>query len=858
MDKKIKLIKTLPHLIQLFIKKEETILYALQYSNDIVKFFENLKSYEKNEIKFTWLLKYIAGLEDKNKYKNQASELLKDNFYTREDKVHNKLQYSVKGDTISIWPVGYEHPIKLEFFGEDCEAIYLFDEDFGRKMYGVDGILLSSFIPEDKADRDSISYQLAARSEQLNEDAASHKLQATSLSKIIFTNSINNIAHNESLELIITDFQYPQLFYSRFDLLENEIKALESKGYKIYIKTKNRENLPEKFSKYIQLKSSNFEIINSNLSEVDIPAGLISEQLKLAIFTDRELFGSIYLTRPERIKSISSNIKKLLRQFEGEIEIGDYVVHEDYGLGIYSGLTQEKVDDEMMEYLLIKYDAGDELFVPLHQIEKITKYIGPEGVAPKITRLGKVTWEHIKAKIKKSTSILARELIEHYAKREVSEAKPLPEGDSKDYKHFVDSFKYSETEDQLRATNEILGDLEKDKPMNRLLVGDVGFGKTEVFMRAAFKIVEYGGQVAVLAPTTILTAQHYAVLKERFKDFPFTVAYLSRFNSKKQNNEIIDKLNEGKIDIVVGTHRLLASDVKFKNLQMVVVDEEQKFGVKQKEKIKQLNYGVHVLSVSATPIPRTLSMALSAIQDISIISQPPKNRKSVQTEILKDDHTIGGHGWNTVSKAIIHEVERNGQVYFLHNEVQSIQAIKAKLNNLLPGIKFVVAHGQMRPSDLDKVMTDFYEHKYDCLISTTIIENGLDVPNVNTIIINKAQKFGLSQLYQLRGRVGRSDRQSYCYLMYQGRIIQTSDVRDQESENKLPNKKYLERLQAMVDNQDLGAGFRIASRDLEIRGAGNLLGEQQSGHISTIGYALYIEILAQEVEKIKASIAVTQ
>jgi transcription-repair coupling factor (superfamily II helicase) len=842
----------LPHTIPLFFSNEETV-YASYYSNDIVRFLENIEVYSQSNLKFTQLLRFIESLSSEE-YSNQATELKKDNYFTRVNAVAAKLEYSVKGDTISVWPLGYEHPLRLEFFGEDLESMYFYDEDFGRKIQACDHIILSRVLPEDKNDRQAL---------QIKNYESGIKNQVAEIKKTIFTQSLHSIQHLENFEIVDTDFQFPQLFYARFDLLHNEIKNLESKGFKVFIKTNNKEDLTKELKQYTRLSAgwddtvSTDNPIFSNLATTNLPAGFISNKLKLAVFTDRELFGSIFLNRPEKVKSLSNNIKKLLRQFEGEIEIGDYVVHEDYGLGIYSGLTQEKIDDVMMEYLSIKYGEGDELLVPIHQIEKITKYIGPEGVMPKLTRLGKGSWESIKAKVKKSTGILARELVEHYAKREIADAKPLEAEDSKEYKQFVEGFKFVETEDQLRAANEIIADLEKKVPMNRLLVGDVGFGKTEVFMRAAFKIVEAGGQVAVLAPTTILTAQHYVVLKERFRHFPVSIRYLSRFHSPRENNQIIDELNAGKVDIIIGTHRLLSGDVKFKNLQLIIVDEEQKFGVKQKEKIKKLNYGVHVLSVSATPIPRTLSMALSSIHDISIISQPPKERKPIHTELIKENISGMTNGWDKVAKAIAFEVERGGQIYFLHNEVQSIHALKDRLGKLVPGIKLAIGHGQMRPSELDRVMTDFYEHRYDELICTTIIENGLDLPNVNTIIINKANRFGLSQLYQLRGRVGRSDRQSYCYLLYQGRTI-TGIPDDSLINNDIPSdiKKlktanYLHRLQAMVENQDLGAGFRIASRDLEIRGAGNLLGEQQSGHISTVGYALYIEILAQEVERIR-------
>jgi len=506
----------------------------------------------------------------------------------------------------------------------------------------------------------------------------------------------------------------------------------------------------------------------------------------------------------------------------------------------------------MFDYLLLKYDKEDELYVPIHQIDKITRYIGPENIEPKLTRLGKTSWEVLKRKVKKSTQLLARELVEHYAKRELAKAKAIRSEDSEDYIEFANQFEFKETEDQIRAVNEIVNDLSKTIPMNRLLVGDVGFGKTEVMMRAAFKIAEIGGQIAILAPTTILAAQHFKVLKKRFENFPIEIGLLSRFNTTSKNKEIVKSLNENQIDIVIGTHRLLSNDVKFKKLQLLIVDEEQRFGVKQKEKIKKLNYGTHVLSVSATPIPRTFGRALSSIQDLSIITTPPVGRKSIITEIIKDN-------WNKVTKAIADEVSRGGQVYFLHNEVRTIQTIMKKLQLLLPGIKFITAHGQLSSKELERIMNAFFLQKYDVLICTTIIENGLDIKNVNTMVVNKANKFGLSQLYQLRGRIGRGMKQAYCYFLYEGKSFEQEKLdlnpdpksSDYLIKKKLKPKKYLERLQTLVDNQELGAGFKVASKDLEIRGAGNLLGGEQSGHITSIGYALYINILAQEVEKRK-------
>lgn len=805
MAEMVKVIKTLPHLSNLYISENQISAISHIYSKETFEFLENLEILEKKEINYSKIKKFLEN-----------------NNYQKVIHLENKQEYVSQGDIITFWPIGYKHPVRLEFFDEELESLYTIDELYNTKLHFQEFLVLSDVEIEDKTEREDLEIHIP------------NSITGKAIRKLIIVASFGEHIIPERY-IVNTDFTLPPLFYSNYELFKSQVKALRDNNYTVIIKSKQ------------DLEEESDEFINNEFNfKAEIPAGVISENLKLAVFTDREIFGSIYLTRPEKAQKFPSNIQKLLRQFEGTIEIGDYIVHEDYGIGIYSGLTQEKVGDTELEYLLVKYAQDDELYVPLNQIEKITKYIGTEGVAPRITRLGRASWEHVKEKIKKSTTLLAKDLVEHYAKRELAKATPIDSTETKEYLDFVNDFAHTETSDQLRATSEILADLSKDKPMDRLLVGDVGFGKTEVIMRAAFKAVEMGGQVAILSPTTVLTRQHFDVFQKRFKNFPITIGFVSRFNTTRQNSDIINKANQGKIDILIGTHRLLGNDVNFKNLQLVVVDEEQRFGVAQKEKIKKLNYSAHLLSVSATPIPRTLSMALSSLQSLSIITTAPVNRKSIKTEIVKDD-------WNKIAQAIILEVQRGGQVYFLNNEVQTILSIKDKLENLCPNVRFGIAHGQMNTNNLDKVMTDFYDRKYDCLIATTIIENGLDMPNVNTIVINKAHKFGLSQLYQLRGRVGRSGIQAYCYLLYEGRDL---DIKHKDTievgkvKRKVPT--YISRLQSLVENQDLGAGFRIASRDLEIRGAGNLLGDQQSGHIATIGYALYIEILAEEIERLRS------
>lgn len=538
---------------------------------------------------------------------------------------------------------------------------------------------------------------------------------------------------------------------------------------------------------------------------------------------------------------------------QNQIINGDYVVHEDHGVARYAGI----VEKNKLNYLELEYSGQDRLYIPISQIQRITKYIGASGVAPKVTKLNGGEWQRIKKKVKESVVLLARELLIQLAKREVSDS-PKISPITSIYDDFCNDFEFELTIDQQRAIDEISRDLHGIKAMNRLLVGDVGFGKTEVAMRAVFQVVESGFQVSVLCPTTILAAQHYKLFKDRFEKFGINVGLLCSFNSTSENKMNVDKLKNGKLDIIIGTHRLLSNDVSFAKLGMIIIDEEQKFGVKQKEKLKATKYGVHVLSMSATPIPRSLSLALSKLQEISVITTPPPGRKAVITTAQKLD-------WNILTAAIEKEISRGGQCYFVHNEIKTIYVIRKKLEELLPKVRFAVAYSHTEfdkknsptklfanSSSLEKTITAFYEKQYDCLITTTIIENGIDMPNVNTIIINKAQNLGLSQLHQLRGRVGRSKLQSYCYLFFDGETKITKPELTDEPILKIKKKikKSDTRIEAIVEASHLGAGFQIASRDLEIRGSGNILGKEQSGNINLIGYGMYIKLLEEEISKL--------
>lgn len=525
-------------------------------------------------------------------------------------------------------------------------------------------------------------------------------------------------------------------------------------------------------------------------------------------------------------------IQKIKRQkqtedqiFLSEIRKGDYVVHIDHGVGRFLGYQEE----DKHQTLLIEYAKGSRLYVPISQIDRLTKYIGPANKRPSLNYLGTGAWEKTKRRVHKSVVSMAKDLLRLYAQREQAQRPPYSP-DSVWQRELEDSFEFNATEDQLQATADLKKDLTRQQPMDRLLVGDVGFGKTEVAIRVAFQAVQEGKQVAVLVPTTILAEQHYRVFLERMKRFPVRIEYLSRFVTSTKTRVSLEKLNNGEIDILIGTHRLLGQDVQFKNLGLLIIDEEHRFGVAQKEQTKKLKLEVDVLTLSATPIPRTLNAALSKLRDISTLSSPPEGRQQIVTNVSRYEHYL-------VRKAILDEIHRFGQVYYLFNKVQTIYQKAAELKKLIPEARFGVVHGQLPGEEIEKAMADFLERKFDVLVCTTIIASGLDIPNANTILVENAHLIGLADLHQLRGRVGRSDKQAYAYFFYP--VIAS------------PTPEALDRLLAIYEFQSLGAGFDIAKRDLEIRGAGNLLGREQSGQMSLVGYELYVQLLSQAVEKLR-------
>ncbi|MBZ5521345.1 MAG: transcription-repair coupling factor [Acidobacteriia bacterium] len=568
------------------------------------------------------------------------------------------------------------------------------------------------------------------------------------------------------------------------------------------------------------------DLTTTTIVRASVPDGVALPESRLVLFGARDLFDdSEVVSKPARQRSKTA---AFLSDFR-DLAIGDYVVHIEHGIAIYQGLKEIVQGDITGEYMVLEFAEAAKLYVPLTRLDLIQKYRSSEGVRPALARLGGTAWAKTKARVKRAMRDMADELLKLYAERHAVAGHAFPP-DTQWQHEFEDAFEFNETEDQLTATADIKRDMESSRPMDRLLCGDVGYGKTEVSMRAAFKAVQDGRQVVVLAPTTVLVFQHYENFKRRFAAFPITVEMMSRFRTAKQQKETAERIEQGKVDIVVGTHRILSKDIKFQDLGLVIVDEEQRFGVRHKERLKQLKKEVDVLTMSATPIPRTLHMSMVGLRDMSVIETPPKDRMAIQTVVAAYDEKL-------VKSALEHELERGGQAYFVHNRVESIYEIAAKLQEMLPKARVIVGHGQMSEGELEKVMFAFVRHQADILVATTIIENGLDIPLCNTIIINRADRHGLSELYQLRGRVGRSNRRAYAYLLVPAEQELTPVAR--------------RRLAALKEFSDLGAGFKIAALDLELRGAGNLLGGEQSGHIDAVGFEMYTAMMERTIRELK-------
>lgn len=766
--------------------------------------------------------------------KNEAfsfTELTKSLFlngFERKDYVEKKGDIAVRGGIIDIFPVEYDSPVRIEFWGDTIESIRDFDPLSQRSIKEYPEIKFISKIYHDESESCSTIHDYIKDNflivfdtpDVLDTEILSNHV-ITSIPKL-FINPIGEtdveFVSNSPLlpKTRIKDFVELLIEYYRNNF--NIYITAEGEGALFRLRDIVESNLEDKVADYDDILSA-INWLSDGLSE-----GFILKNEKLVLFTEHQIFARLRTRNRKKISKDGLTLKQLK-----DLQIGDYVVHEDKGIGKFDGFETVKFGGSLQDCIRLIYADGDVLYVHLNYIHKIQQYQASEGVMPKINKLGSAEWLRKKLRTKKKIKDIARNLIKLYAQRKAQKGYAFP-SDTVWQKEFEASFIYEDTPDQARTTDEVKADMESIAPMDRLVCGDVGFGKTEIAIRAAFKAVQEGKQTSVLVPTTILAQQHYMTFKDRLNNFPVNIEVISRFKGKKAQNEVIDKLKSGGIDILIGTHRLLSKDVQFKDLGCLIIDEEHRFGVSAKEKLRELKVSVDTLTLTATPIPRTLNFSLMGARDLSIIETPPNNRVPVITEIIMDDDEI-------IKSAVENELKRKGQIFFVNDRIEGLDKIASNLSKLLPFAKIGMAHGRMKANELEKVMEKFIEGRYDILVTTKIIESGLDIPNANTIIINRADNFGLAELYQLRGRVGRSNIQAYCYLTV--------------PPLNLVSRKALQRLQAIEEFTDLGSGFQLAMRDLEIRGAGNLLGAEQSGFINEIGFELYHKILDEAVRELK-------
>lgn len=793
--------------------------------------------------------------------------------YTRDKFVEAPGYYSIRGSIIDFWSYSEKNPVRLEFDGDFIESIRYFDPESQRSTAKTEQVNLSASISNlDESEYTSIfSYlnnPLVFASEQdlislygsseVNEkityeksvpdfddeliseiskkDANTEEASENNLNKISFErNSFKakwviekTFSSDERLELNL--LPAPSV-HSNFEVLFNTIKDFSRRNFDVLVTAENElqtERLKDLFSEYNEELAKLLEEKKVEVITLPIKDGFVSIDDNILLLSDYQIFNKPYRTKIPT----SKKVKKSKASSLSSIKKGDFVVHEDYGIGKYAGLETIRIGDVQQESMKILFAEGGVVYVNLNYLTLVKKYSAGDSegkLQPTLSKLGTAEWINTKARAKKKIKEAARELIELYARRKATKGFSFGQ-DTIWQKELEASFFYEDTPDQARATEEVKLDMESDNPMDRLVCGDVGFGKTEVAIRAAFKAAQDGKQVAVLVPTTILAEQHFNTFSDRLTQFPVRIAVLSRFQSKQKQKEIVNLLEEGKIDIIIGTHRLLSKDIKFKDLGLLIIDEEHRFGVTAKEKLRQVKINVDTLTLTATPIPRTLNLSLLGARDLSIIATPPPNRQPIYT-------SVSVFNIQKIREWILREVSRNGQVYFVHDRVESIGKLADYLQRHIPEIKIGIAHGQLTPSKLEEVIHDFLNKKYDVLLSTKIIESGIDIPNVNTIIVNRADRFGLAELHQLRGRVGRSDRQAFAYFI----VPSLTGI----------TKKALRRLQAIEEFTEIGSGFNLSMRDLEIRGAGNLLGKEQTGFIDEIGFDLYIKLINEAVEELK-------
>lgn len=788
--------------------------------------------------------------------------------FRKEDFVYEPGQFAMRGGILDIYSFGNEHPYRIELFGNEVDSIRLFNPEtqlserkllqvsiipnVETKFEATEKISLLDFLPENTViwakDFDFTLGRLGKMENELPEVielsdvAIDHEeswvkqltgedfemteswLHALRNRHLIewYNNSLGKLTGDEVTANLQFATEEQPVFNRQFNLLIEDLQKKIGQKYEAFIFAEN--------PKQTERLRSIFEDLNANINFIPIPRaisnGFIDHEKKILCYTDHQIFQRYH---KYNVKQAYTKGKAITMRALRELQPGDFVTHIDHGVGVYSGLQKIDVNGNMQEAVRIIYRDNDVLYVNINSLHKISKYTGKEGTKPKVNKLGSEAWQKLKNKTKKQVKDIATDLIKLYAKRKASSGFAFTP-DSYLQTELEASFFYEDTPDQSKATADVKRDMEAPSPMDRLVCGDVGFGKTEVAIRAAFKAVADNKQVAVLVPTTILAFQHYQTFKERLADFPCNIDYLNRFKSAKEKTETLKKLADGKIDIIIGTHGILGKNVKFKELGLLVIDEEQKFGVAAKEKLRELKANVDTLTLTATPIPRTLQFSLMNARDLSIMNTPPPNRQPVQTEVLVFDEYA-------IRDAIYYETERGGQVYFIHNRVQSLPEMVTLLRNLCPDLHIGMAHGQLEGHKLEQALMDFIGHKYDVLCCTNIVESGVDIPNANTIIINNAHQFGLSDLHQLRGRVGRSNKKAFCYLVA-------------PPKSTLPNDSR-KRLETLEQFNELGSGFQIAMRDLDIRGAGNLLGGEQSGFIAEIGFEMYQKILAEAIRELK-------
>lgn len=786
--------------------------------------------------------------------KNNLKEKLLKQGYEHADEVEHKGEFASRGGIVDIFPINAPNPYRIEFFDDEVESIRAFDIFTKRSTENKNKICIlpiaSNLNPKGAGllsfleDNSMVVFDDPLRligdlKNILKENPEVKKLNLTwdevlnesKHSSVFFLTMLLQQVHGANLNKMLK-FSCASMvsFRTQMDFLGNELSRYLSDGKEVLILLSSfekaeslRENLAKKRIASAVIKP-NEQISNRRISitQGHLTSGFYVGDSSFVLISESDIFGH------EKKRAIKRSENESKISHFTEIKVGDYIVHESEGIGKYLGVETIEIGGIHKDYLHIKYRGDDKLFVPIDQVGLLSKYIGGEESAPQLSKMGGAEWKRAKSKARASVEDIADHLLEIYAKRKLAKGYAFSKDDNME-REFADAFPYEETDDQLRAIEEIKRDMESDKPMERLLCGDVGFGKTEVAMRAAFKAAMDGKQVAVLVPTTVLAQQHYQTFTERFMNFPPKVDVVCRFKTAKEQAETLEKVAAGDVDILIGTHAILnQTRVKFVDLGLLIVDEEQRFGVKQKEKIKSLASGVDVLTLSATPIPRTLHMSLVGARDMSVIETAPNDRFPVQTYVAEDSD-------NVLATAIKRELKRGGQVYFVYNRVETIDKMKERLAVIAPDASVEIAHGQMSENRLERVMMEFYEGRHNILLATSIVENGLDVANANTIIVYDADKFGLSQLYQMRGRVGRSHNLAFAYFIYR--------------RDKVLSETAQKRLQSMKEFAALGAGFKIAMRDLEIRGAGNLLGAAQHGHIESVGFELYSRMLEDAVEK---------